>query len=447
MAYDRRDERPLDYFRTLQPAGSFDNPGILGPPYNHTLHGTKQNGASFLFDFEGASNASPLFFSLVVHRALREFIQVRGAKGNRKLPQDPAVYPFDNVTLAKWSCQVNEDDITLSSHFRETDDITHIALCEQGSLFRKKYTLNLTVFIDNSDTQMFWVDEIEYQPLHGLNLQKEILKIDSSDPSVRYDNWSQEWLQDENGIMHNVTASAETRTQVALYGVNDGFKHRGNGNASYHINGSRETPFETPERRVMIEGAKTSSYYNQLTFATQKLKAGSHEMAITCGNSRAVFPQPLSIDYFYVTSGEDAAQLNYTGSGGSNTGDTIKGESGDSRTPTGPIIGGVLDGVVGLILLVGIILLVLERQRKRRPGRPGSINNKDIFDSPEIFLFPLPISNHGITSKHLTVSEFGGSPSSTTFYRWSKRCGIESELEGYENCSAKPVAASSRSSN
>ncbi|KAK7039095.1 hypothetical protein VNI00_010266 [Paramarasmius palmivorus] len=406
--------------------GSFDNLGIPGPPYNHTLWGTKQDGASFLFDFEG------------------EFIQVRGAKDNPKLPPDPDLVPFENVTLlAKWSCTVDGDAITPLSHLDDTSYMTHIVLCEQGFLSRKKHTLNRTVFIEDPDTQMFWVDEIEYQPLEVADLQNEILKINSSDSSVEYHNESKMWFPDPQNIMYNQTGTTGitatlsfTRmgTQVVLYGINRGFDLT-KGSARYRIDHSMEVDFETPESRLAPDGLNTSDYYHQLIFTTPKLKLGSHEIDITfTGPGETEKPlQWLTIDYFYITSGEDAAQLNYTGTNGSTGGETIQGESpnSESRTPTGAIIGGVLGGVVGLVLLVGNILLALKCRGKRISERPGVIDHENIFASPEIF-------SHGITSEPLTISEFGASPPSTS-YSTAEPC-IPSNWKDMKNAQRNAVA-------
>ncbi|KAK7030982.1 hypothetical protein VNI00_010209 [Paramarasmius palmivorus] len=415
--------------------GSFDNLGTFGPPYNHTLHGTKQDGASFLFDFEG------------------EFIQIRGAKDNRKLPPDPELFPLENVTLlAKWSCQVDGGAITRYSYYNDTNYMTHAVLCEQGHLSRQKHTLNLTVIIDDPDTQMFWVDEIEYQPFDGADLQNEVLKIDSSDPSIRYDNSSRGWYTDGGlGIMLNSTGSAGstmtisfTGTQVALYGFNEGSEHHEKSSARYYIDDSMDTAFQTPESRLAPNGFNTSDYYNQLLFTTPKLKYGSHEMVITFTGVRtgADFPQWLSIDYFYVTSGENAAQLNGTGTGdnsagdGTGTGGEVANEdSGRSRTPVGPIVGGVVGGVLGLILIVGSILLVLKRRHRRKAEPtsdyygPGSFNYENSLASPGISSFvpvhppststpsftSTPYQPHSPTSNSLTMSGFGVSSPSTPY--------------------------------
>uniref|UniRef100_A0A0W0G672 Uncharacterized protein n=1 Tax=Moniliophthora roreri TaxID=221103 RepID=A0A0W0G672_MONRR len=343
--------------------GSFDNLGTLGAPYNHTLHGTNQHGASLLFDFEG------------------EFIQIRGAKDNRKMPHDPEL-PYDNVTLLpKWTCEIDGGAITKYRYYDYSYYITNNVLCEQGLLSRQRHTLNLTVIIDNLDTQMFWLDKIEYKPLDGANVEQEVLKIDSSDPSVRYDNSSRGWYPDNgDGIMFNATRTAGsslsfsfTGSGVSLYGFNEGTIFRRKSTARYYIDDSSVTTFETPDSKMDPDGINTTDYDNQLLFTSPALQPGRHEMVITFTGVRQSneFIHSLTIDYFYVT------------------GSSRRSESNNSGTPIVPIVGGVVGGVVGLAIIIGLIWLFVKRSTKKYPEQVTSRHYSSTpFDSQTTYASP-----------------------------------------------------------
>ncbi|EEB89289.1 hypothetical protein MPER_12629, partial [Moniliophthora perniciosa FA553] len=180
------------------------------------------------------------------------------------------------------------------------------------------------------------------------------------------------WFQDVgSGIIFNQTGTPGSTlvfnfngTGVSLYGFNEGSPdHRDKSTARYFIDNSVYTAFEVPESKMTPDGTNTSDYFNQLFFTTPVLDPGPHEMVIAfTGTGTGADPiQWLSIDYFYVTSGDTSVQLNITGNGsgngGSNGGRGSSGgggsssgqESGSSKTPVGPIVGGVIGGVVGLI--------------------------------------------------------------------------------------------------
>ncbi|ESK83353.1 hypothetical protein Moror_8768 [Moniliophthora roreri MCA 2997] len=391
--------------------GSFDNLGILGAPYNHTLHGTNQHGASLLFDFEG------------------EFIQIRGAKDNRKMPHDPKL-PYDNVTLLpKWTCEIDGGAITQYNYYNYSYYITNNVLCEQGLLSRQRHTLNLTVIIDNPNTQMFWLDKIEYKPLDRANVEQEVLKIDSSDPSIRYDNSSRGWYRDGingDGIMLNSTGTAGsslsfsfTGTGVSLYGFNEGNIFRRKSTARYYVDDSSVTTFETPDSKMDPDGINTTDYDNQLLFTSPTLQPGQHEMVITFTGVRQSdeFIQWLTIDYFYVTGSSRSIQLNSTGTGGTSSGGgggsgsnpgagSSGSESNNSGTPIGPIVGGVVGGVVGLAIIIGLIWLFVKRSTKKYPEQVTSrrysstpFDSQTTYASPGFIVPPQPPSpqSHTVT--------------------------------------------------
>uniref|UniRef100_A0A0W0F163 Transmembrane protein n=1 Tax=Moniliophthora roreri TaxID=221103 RepID=A0A0W0F163_MONRR len=382
--------------------GTFDNLGIFGPPYNHSMHGTTQNSASFSFAFEGvySRSAGRIEDSLSLPDP-RRIHSSSGSKRHRRVTRDPATTRDNATVLAKWTCQVDGSAIRKVEYRSALFDLTHNVLCEQGRLSRQPHTLTVNVTVDDPNTQMFWLDKIEYVPNPDANLANEVMKIDGSDPSIRYDNNSGSWKP--IGILFNGTGTTGASlsldfngTGVSLYGFNEGSdKHWQGSSGRYYVDNSGDTTFEIPESRS-IPGLPNNltDYYHELLFTTPQLNPGSHEMVITfSGVKNGDDPlQWLSIDYFYITASEGGAQLNTTSTtaGSLPTRDSDSssnsGSSTSDKTPVGPIVGGVIGGIAGLALLGFAISFFLRRRNAQ--NRAGGYYDSVPFNPNNMYATP-----------------------------------------------------------
>ncbi|KAK7023652.1 hypothetical protein VNI00_016614 [Paramarasmius palmivorus] len=325
---------------SLDDAGTFDDLSSFGAAFKHTMHGTNEDTASFSFMFQG------------------EYVSVDGS-------------PIQRI-----------------NYLTPINRITNNLLCEGGGLSPDTpHVLTLNVSIQNPETQMFWLDKIEYTPGTNVNVAGEVMKFDSSDVNVRYDNNSGSWIPDtgssSSGPLFNQTittgASMSLRfngTNVSLYGFNEGDSSaRVASTGRYHIDGSHENNFVNPGSRpppANISGG--IDYYNELLFTSSDLDPGTHDLTVTftgvkTGNESI---QWLAIDYFYVTAsagtGADGGQSG-SASGGSKSG----GQSGPTqagsksgKAPVGAIVGGVVGGVALLVLLgLGVFFFLKQRKRSR----------------------------------------------------------------------------------
>ncbi|KAK7021843.1 hypothetical protein VNI00_017236 [Paramarasmius palmivorus] len=149
------------------------------------MHGTNQNNTSFSFTFEG------------------DFVSVWGAKDTRKTGQSDA---DKLVTLPRWQCQIDGSSIPSIDYLTQIDRLTNNILCEtRGLSTSSPHTLTLTAIIDDPDTQTFWLDKVEYAPAPNANVTGKVIKVDSSDQNIRYDN-TRNWFPNlGNGILFHYT--------------------------------------------------------------------------------------------------------------------------------------------------------------------------------------------------------------------------------------------------
>ncbi|KAK7060935.1 hypothetical protein VNI00_000668 [Paramarasmius palmivorus] len=345
---------------------SFDNTGALnsltvnGPPYNGTMHGTRQNETSFSFTFEGT------------------FVQVRGAKDNRNIPATASDPSQDNVkatVFPDWNCEVDGQMATSyyyqSSRYATTDNI----LCDQAHLQPGSHTLTVTAIISDPSTQMFWFDRIEYAPLPDAALEGEIMKIDASDPSVRYDNSTGSWK--DGGLVTETRVTGLTATvnfnatSITLFGYNFGSSTAyAPSTANYYIDQQPPVSFTVPGSKPAPNGNRTN-HQNEVLFDRQGLSPGPHEMVLTfggpqSGNTSSSY-QWFAIDYFLVNV--SAKDPDHSDSSSNSNGDSS--QSGSPKTPVGAIVGGVVGGVVGLALIIAIIIFVMKRRRAKRDTSSG----------------------------------------------------------------------------
>ncbi|KAK1215727.1 hypothetical protein PQX77_021647 [Marasmius sp. AFHP31] len=380
-------------------ASTFDNFGVFGEPYNRTMRGTNSDKAGFTFSFEG------------------DFIQIKGAKDNRKISR-PSNSTFDSVdSLPKYTCQVDGSSIQTVNYLPYMYDITNNVLCEASRLSKGPHTLTMNITLDNPNLQMFWLDSIEYAYLEGADLSQQVIKIDASDPvGCTYRNDTGVWKADPSGLYYNGTmetgatmslrfngvfyldplvsvsysssiilANPPQGSSVSLYSINAGSERDwGRASGRYYIDNTGDATFDIPGSRPLpFNQQNRSNWYNQHLFTSNKVAGGKeHEMVIAyTGVSTDSSPaQWLLIDYFYVTGAgaSGSPEGSADGAGGGNGGGSGN-SSGGSKTPAGAIAGSVVGGVVALLGIAGFVWLLMRRRRQSRDG-PKELYPRQGFD-------------------------------------------------------------------
>ncbi|KAL0063148.1 hypothetical protein AAF712_009938 [Marasmius tenuissimus] len=391
-------------------ASTFDNFGVWGDPYNRTMRGTNSGKAGFTFTFEGEYQVF-----------VCDFIQVKGAKDNRKIsrPSNDTNDPIE--ALPKYTCQVDGSAISTIGYRNNMYEITNNWLCEASRLSKGPHTLTMNITLDDPNWQIFWLDSIEYAYLEGADLSKEVVKIDSSDPvSCTYHNDTGSW-RGSSGLFNGTGDTSATMSfrfngsSVSLYTFNEGSESDWDRTSGrYYIDNTGDTAFDIPGSKPLpFNDQNRTDWLHQHLFTTNKVDGGKeHEMVITYTGAKtgSNSAQWLLIDYFYVTgAGASGSPEAAAGGPGGENGEGSGDNSGRSKTPVGAIAGGVVGGVVALLGIAGLIWLLMRRRRRRdgprelypkeglNPfmfGPPGEHHHaqKQYHDHPQPTNSPLPAS-------------------------------------------------------
>ncbi|KAF5392051.1 hypothetical protein D9757_003258 [Collybiopsis confluens] len=322
---------------SLDSQGTLDGQGWGGPAWNKTITGTTTN-ASFSYVF----NAS-IFFSTLKGTFVRTILAAQGSSYS-------------------WNCAV--DDHPIDNFPFNTTQITNYIGCDSGETLQEGlHTLNVDLHFSPSNdtsTQSIWLDSIEYQPLPEDPLDSVMMRVHNSDPSVTYSNSSGEWSW--QGSESNSTAAATSvnfefnGSFVSLYSINFGGYNASP--AFYIIDGNSSSDFDLP-------GSTLINYYYEILnyplLTVSNLSESSHNIKVAKAASNNIeYPQWLTISYFVIRTNPAISSFSTQPANLSTPDDGRV----NSNNHVGPIVGGVLGGLVALATLISLIFLYIRRQRQ-----------------------------------------------------------------------------------
>ncbi|KAJ8091432.1 hypothetical protein AAF712_013680 [Marasmius tenuissimus] len=351
-------------------ASSFNSFGERGDPYNQTMKGTNSAQAGFTFTFEG------------------DFVQVKGAKDNRRIIREPNSTKDSIDLLPKYTCQIDNITIGTVQYDPFMYATTNLILCEQARLSKRKHTVTINVTVDDPRTQVFWLDSIEYSPLDTTDVEQEVLKVKSSDTrSCFYHNETKGWetwtsQSEDTRLIWTVSPGTTMSfrfngTFVALYGslthprVPDRHSDFDETTGSYYIDNGNSASFELARSDHLPSSPDNYTIWSNRQFFNVSLEddGREHEMVITYSgahNNPDEGPQWLAVDYFYVKNdGMSSKQGNKTTPSDEGTPGIESQSDTGGKTPIGPIVGGVVGGIV-VLLIVGVVIWLFRSRNHRK---------------------------------------------------------------------------------
>ncbi|KAG6873170.1 hypothetical protein C0995_002019 [Termitomyces sp. Mi166 len=324
----------IHYFGSgwFEDEGSQDKVGNFGPTYKTTSHGTKGND-SISFSFVGSS------------------VTVWGTTSLKQVDNGTSFDP-------SWECFVDQISIGATKPFQFPEN--NWVLCEEETITDGVHVITINV---TSTGNTFWFDYITYTPSPSTSYETAVLLVQNTDSAMIYGaGWG------ALGGTANMTTKVGSEAIFSFVGTSltwVGFiptelPHNAS-KASYSIDNRASVNFPLNG----LSPTATTTIYNQVFFTTPDLAIGPHTILITYegGNGPST---PLTLDYLFVTNTSMPAPLTSSASVTASfpvvSSNPTQSPMVHSRTPVGPIVG----GVVGSLSAIAILLSVFWCWRRRR---------------------------------------------------------------------------------
>ncbi|KIM39555.1 hypothetical protein M413DRAFT_12137 [Hebeloma cylindrosporum] len=270
--------------------GSLDSLGNFGPPYLSTLHGTQSDG-SFSYTFTGTR------------------VLITGTN---------QVSNSSGVTNPSFQCLVdgeNVSTVTLSA------PENRLLFCEKDGLSVGQHQISVAVTVSNQET--FWFDYIQYLPTASVSLANAALSIGFTDSQIQYGSgWSSNNLgssTSQNAATLSFQFIGISLTWLGYYANSQALLST---TATYSIDGQTPTSFS-------LRGGATGQLLNQIMFQTPQLSSGSHKLDIVYqGNSQST---PLTLNILIV---QNDSSISSNSALPSSSGNQISGSQISSTTGT-----------------------------------------------------------------------------------------------------------------
>ncbi|KAF8811573.1 hypothetical protein BYT27DRAFT_7240265 [Phlegmacium glaucopus] len=334
--------------------------GNFGIPFQNTLHGVNVD-ANLSFPFSGTS-VTVLGTSITTN-----------ASGSQ---------------IPTWECFVDDNSIGWNTVLQFAEN--NWVFCDNGQLQDGPHVLSVRAKVSNQQT--FWFDQIQYIPSSNVSLDQSLLRVDSSDPVMRY---SSGW-QPLSDIVNLTQTAGSTLTyqfsgvSLSWMGFTPGHFPLIPSSATYSIDGQTPTTFLVPA--LSSDGAM--EVYNQILFQSAKLSPGLHTLIVTHkGNSSTA---PLVLDYFVVQDGPSTSTSSSSSAPTISSSAPASSSTSSSTTTnhTGAIVGGVIGGLVVLLLLLILFLLIRRRNNRRTKALDEKSNaSPDLVEPFIVDPFTIPPSD------------------------------------------------------
>ncbi|CAA7265154.1 unnamed protein product [Cyclocybe aegerita] len=315
----------------------FDGIGNFGPTHRGSLH-FGEAGSSLSFTFNGTAG------------------YLQGTNTEETLDGSP---PDSGSEPLEWECLIDGKPLASSASVAAVVPENNWRFCEWDDLpAGPLHTVTFNV-IGGTGGRGFFFDRIDYSPTAGSMRSNQSVIIAASNPRISYSpSWRPLGLNKMTSVLEATMSFDFVGTSIAFYG--QALASRNKSDINYRIDSQMPINLDLP-------GNLNLTQINQLYFETPTRTTGKHTLTVTYFGNPGVLPLILSslIVHNEVEINADAAIASST------------------KSPLGPILGGVFGLTVFLSVIATTVWCLLCRRRyQSRRRRSGRVRSADVLARP-----------------------------------------------------------------